>query len=76
MMIMIKIVQKKALKLSAIQWSGFNLDDVRDFVGGDSHLKCFTYDIGDWFIQGIHDEFYTMSDEMFHAQYEIIDELF
>jgi len=72
---MIKVIQKKALKLTGIRWTGFNLDEVRDFVGGDSELSCFTYSIGDWFIRGIHDEFYTMSDEMFQAHYEIIGEV-
>lgn len=83
---MIKKYRKKPIEIQAIQWTGGNLDEVRDFIG-DSFL-CYYKDkisiktlegnhvasMGNYIIRGIAGEFYPCREDIFEATYEAVNE--
>lgn len=82
---MIKTFVKKPIEVQAVQWTGFNYDEVCNFIG---HHTTFLYgDIGpyliietlegdhivragDWVIRGITGEFYPCKPDIFEQTYE------
>jgi hypothetical protein len=73
--------KKKPVVISAAQWTGQNVAEVRDFVGDDAifrqgvlHVHTLEGDmyasIGDYIIRGVQGEFYPCKPEIFEASYE------
>lgn len=83
---MIKSFVKKAIEIQAVQWTGENYDEIRDFIGRDNanlighsedpDLVIHTLEgdhhalIGDWIIRGIKGEFYPCKPDIFEQTYE------
>ncbi len=83
----VKLFVKKPVQIEAIQWTGYNMPEIRDFVTDTSLVWCndniyittlegvMTASIGDWIIKGIMGEFYPCKPEIFEATYdEVVDE--
>lgn len=78
--------RKKPVVLEAIQWTGRNLDEIRNFMkpnypghGTEGHPDCLTIhtlegthraDVGDWIIKGVKNEFYPCKPDIFEQTYE------
>ncbi len=83
---MIKTFAKKPIKVQAVQWTGYNFDEIMDFVGIDSlnllgsfknpDLVINTLEgdyhalVGDWIIRGINGEYYPCKPDIFEKTYE------
>ena len=80
-----KKYRKKPIIIEAIQWTGKNYEDVREFVG----LDCYRTENGffiitlegdhlalanDYIIKGIQGEFYPCKPDIFKAIYEEVTE--
>ena len=82
---MIKTFVKKPVKVQAIQWTGYNFDEIVDFVGIDGldllgsfknpDLVIHTLEgnhhtlVGDLIIRGINGEFYPCKPDIFEKTY-------
>lgn len=83
---MIKTFVKKPIEVQAVQWTGYNFDEIMDFVGIDSlnllgsfknpDLVINTLEgdyhalVGDWIIRGINGEYYPCKPDIFEKTYE------
>lgn len=78
---MIQRYRKKPVVISAVQWTGQNWHEIRDFVGDDAFLRqglltIHTLEgdmhasIGDYVIRGVKGEFYPCRGDIFEATYE------
>lgn len=81
--------RKKPVVIEAIQWTGFNCDDVIIFMpievcaqpmiyGDEVRIKTLegvmTASPGDWIIKGVKGEFYPCKPDIFEATYERVEE--
>lgn len=80
--------KKKPVVVEAIQWTGKNLNDCREFLGNsyfdNSVLNSFNEilietlegkmraSVGDYLIRGIKGEHYPCKPDIFEATYEIV----
>lgn len=75
--------RKKPVVVEAIRFTGENLLDVDDFMGGQHGFQSWpdrviiitkegtmTGDVGDWIIKGVKGEFYPCKPDIFEATYE------
>jgi hypothetical protein len=76
--------RKKPIVVEAVQWSGNNIEEVRDFASSQSLPVTFepgrvyietlegvmAADIGDWIIRGVRGELYPCKPDIFAATYE------
>lgn len=84
----IKKYVKKPVIIGALQWTGENLNEVRDFVGEylqfkhrsgvpRIYIKTLEGDlhaaVGDYIIKGVRGEFYPCKPDIFKQTYEEID---
>lgn len=83
-------VRKKPIEVEAIQWTGDNIDELRnsfpDFinsswlVGKTPELFIYTLEgnmhasVGDYIIMGVDKEFYACKPDKFIKTYDIIEE--
>ena len=75
---------KKPVEIEALQWTGYNLDEVLDFTKSKSNIKMHNQlviqtlegdmvaTIGDFIIKGIKGEFYPCKEDIFHLTYNTI----
>lgn len=75
---------KKPVEIEALQWTGYNLDEVLDFTKSKSNIKMHNQlviqtlegdmvaTVGDFIIKGIKGEFYPCKEDIFHLTYSII----
>lgn len=80
---------KKPVEIEAIQWNGYNHDEIFAFTEGKASfggekgekISLFIYtlegrmsaDIGDFIIKGIKGEFYPCKPDVFAQTYEVVD---
>lgn len=80
---MIKQYRKKPVIISAVQWTGYNLDEIAEFMPGPILGRAFDASIlintlegemeakpSDYIIKGIKGEFYPCKPDIFEASYE------
>lgn len=78
---MIKRFQKKPVVIEAIQFTGNNVNDIKEFTNYNAsvcngELNIYTLEgnmiasIGDWIIKGIKGEFYPCKPDIFEQTYE------
>lgn len=77
---MIARYRKKPVEVEAVQWTGENWQEIKDFAGSDvafdGRLYVFTLegtlkaDIGDYIIKGVKGEFYPCKPDVFEKTYE------
>lgn len=82
---MIKKYKKKPVTIEAIQWTGKNLSEIDNFMGGTVENKGATLviytlegdmeaSIGDYIIKGVNGEFYPCKPDIFAKTYEEVTE--
>ena len=82
---MIKKFRKKPVTIEAIQWTGKNLSEIGNFVGGSIANKStiliihtlegdMEASIGDYIIKGVNGEFYPCKPDIFDKIYEEVTE--
>lgn len=76
---------KKPVVVEAIQFTGFNFDEIESFVGGDygkdaegNHViatleGAMRVSIKDFIIKGVKGEFYPCKPDIFKATYEEVE---
>lgn len=77
--------RKKPVVIEAVQWTGKNIDEIREFMGialviNPIDPKCFIQvrtlegnlhaSDGDWIIKGVKGEFYPCKPDIFEQTYE------
>jgi len=75
--------------IEAIQWTGFNIDEIDEFAKGFRRTRfadnmkdlqietlegTMTANEGDWIIKGIAGEIYPCKPDIFEQTYELIEE--
>ena len=85
---MIKKYVKKPVIIEALQWTGENINEVRDFVGEHLqfkhrsgvpriYIKTLEGDlhasVGDYIIKGVNGEFYPCKPDIFEQTYKLVD---
>jgi hypothetical protein len=82
----IKEFRKRPITITAVQWTGDNLDELMEFTDGDFELDVFglaevwdklhdtwvTVKDGQWVIKGVKGEFYPIDEEALADTYEEI----
>lgn len=87
---MTKTFIKKPVKIQAVQWTGYNYAEIRDFVGDGRSKLLGSYNspdlvistlegdhhalVGDWIIRGVKGEFYPCKADIFAETYEEVNE--
>lgn len=83
---MIAKYRKKPIVIEAVQFTGFNFDEIEEFVGGDYGKNeegeqviatlegALKISDNDWIIKGVKDEFYPCKPDIFEATYELVEE--
>lgn len=79
--------RKKPVTIEAIQWDGFNIDEICAFIGEtmasfDASGKMQIYTLegtmtaqeGDYVIKGVQGEFYPCKPDIFAETYELVGE--
>ena len=77
---------KKPIPVSALQWTGKNIDEIKEFcTDSNGYVKCFTSgktlwiqtregqlkaDFGDYIMRGIEGEFYPCGEQIFNKTYD------
>jgi hypothetical protein len=76
--------RKKPVEIEAVLWTGLNVVEVCDFIGGeiffDNEMRIeietlegtMKANVGDWIIKGVKGEFYPCKPEIFDTSYEEI----
>lgn len=80
---MIKNYKTKPCEIQAVQWTGDNYDEIREFAG--EHVANLGYELSiltlegvmiaskdDYIIKGLRGEFYPCKPDVFHKKYEEI----
>lgn len=81
-----KKYRKKPVVIEAVQYTGFNIDEINSFMNGkqvfDAHHRKFIYceddhkgyelKIGYWLIKDEDGEFYPCKPDIFEQTYELI----
>lgn len=86
---MIKRYVKRPTVISAVKWTGHNVNEIAEFVKGTSLTLYNNFDItklfietpeggiyvkvGDYIIQGVHGEYYSCKPNIFTETYEEIE---
>lgn len=80
--------RKKPVVINAVQWTGFNLDEILKFAYKtrrirfadnlqDLHIETLegvmTANEGDWIIKGVAGEIYPCKPDIFEQTYESVD---
>ena len=77
--------RKKPVMIEAIQWTGNNLEEIKDFMGyyeyAKKNLIIHTLEgkmiaqVNDWIIHGVQGEYYPCKPDIFEKTYEpVVDE--
>ena len=79
--------RKKPVVVEAIQWTGKNYDDIKQFCGQEliidllNHCVCIrtlegnmSASDGDYIIKGVHGEFYPCKPDIFAQTYEAVED--
>lgn len=77
--------RKKPVIIEAIQWTGNNLEEIKDFMGyyesAKKNLIIHTLEgkmiaqVNDWIIHGVQGEYYPCKPDIFEKTYEpVVDE--
>ena len=77
--------RKKPVVIEAIQWTGSNLKDVIEFLGGESWMNGrdliiktlegeLHASVGDFIIRGVAGEFYPCKPDIFEKTYEPVSQ--
>ena len=77
--------RKKPVIIEAIQWTGNNLEEIKDFMGyyelAKKNLIIHTLEgkmiaqVNDWIIRGVQGEYYPCKPDIFEKTYEpVVDE--
>jgi hypothetical protein len=77
--------RKKPVIIEAIQWTGNNVKEVREFIGYNGFVKGDYVDIGtlegpmaaslgDYIIKGVKNEIYPCKPDIFEQTYEYVGE--
>ena len=77
--------RKKPVMIEAIQWTGNNLEEIKDFMGyyeyAKKNLIIHTLEgkmiaqVNDWIIRGVQGEYYPCKPDIFEKTYEsVVDE--
>ena len=78
--------RKKPIIVDAVQFSGFNFDEIESFVGGaygknalGEHViatleGAMKISFNDWIIKGIKGEFYPCKPDIFEETYELVED--
>lgn len=77
--------RKKPVIIEAIQWTGNNLEEIKDFIGyyeyDKKNLIIHTLEgkmiaqVNDWIIRGVQGEYYPCKPDIFEKTYEpVVDE--
>lgn len=75
--------RKKPVEIQAIQWTGENIDEIRNFIGEmdrdeQNRVSISTLegvmkaDVNDWIIRGVKGEFYPCKPHIFDVTYEAV----
>ena len=79
---MIKFYRKKPVTVEAVQWTGKNIDEVKEFVKGSmisfekNFITIHTLEgdmltsVGDYIIMGVHGDYYPCKPYIFEQTYE------
>ena len=78
---MVKKYRKKPVIIESIQWTGKNLSEIDNFMGGIVEIKVTTLvihtlegdmeaSIGDYIIKGVNGEFYPCKPDIFDKTYD------
>lgn len=83
---MVKTFIKKPVQIQAVRWTGYNFQEVQEFVGRDilsrSTFPCLAIttlegtmlaNIDDWIIRGVKGEFYPCKPDIFDQTYEEVN---
>ena len=75
--------RKKPVVIDAVEWAGYNYDEIERFVGDKAEQRIATREVvintlegvmrasvGDWIIKGVNGEFYPCKPEIFEKTYE------
>ena len=76
---------KKPVEVEAIQWTGDNYEDIRNFTNGESVLLIddlviptlegdHMASVGDYIIKGVKGEFYPCKPDIFEMTYAEVEE--
>ena len=77
--------RKKPVMIEAIQWTGNNLEEIKDFMGYYEYAKKnliiptlegkMIAQVNDWIIRGVQGEYYPCKPDIFEKTYEpVVDE--
>lgn len=77
--------RKKPVIIEAIQWTGNNLEEIKDFMGYYEYAKKnliihtlegkMVAQVNDWIIRGVQGEYYPCKPDIFERTYEpVVDE--
>lgn len=77
--------RKKPVVIEAVQWFGFNYNEVTQFKGGYAEYEGgkvviqtlegeMRASVGDWIIKGINGEFYPCKPDIFEKTYESVED--
>jgi hypothetical protein len=76
--------RKKPVMIEAIQWTGNNLEEIKDFMGyyeyAKKNLIIHTLEgkmiaqVNDWIIRGVQGEYYPCKPDIFEQTYELVVE--
>lgn len=80
--------EKRPIRIRAVHWSGYNFEEIVNFVGRDKlsilgnpedpDLVIHTLEgdhhaaVGDWIIKGIKGEFYPCKPDIFNQTYRLV----
>lgn len=80
--------RKKPVVIEAVQWLGYNFDEIREFAGDGFKSFPMSSDIcietlegnmfansKDWIIKGVKGEFYPCKPDIFEATYESVEDV-
>lgn len=83
---MIKKYRKKPIEIEALQWMGYNIEELREFGGpflvdemdgNDLYIPTLEgtlfATVGDFIIKGVKGEFYPCRPEIFASTYEEVE---
>lgn len=86
-MSVIKQYRKKPVVIEAVQWDGYNVQEIIAFIGdtmanffASGKMKILTLEgnmtanAGDYVIKGVQGEFYPCKPEIFAETYELVGE--
>ena len=67
---MIKTFAKRPVEIQAVQWDGYNFEEIKKFVGADGVGLFGSYKNPDLVIATLEGEFYPCKPDVFEQTYE------